>query len=201
MRDIVLGAELFKPVGSAASCRYNGVICKYLYTLGALFDIHALAHVALENDVVALIAEEHIDAVFNQVLLYRIIYILRFFGTEVADRAVNKAKSRLYGALSDLLDLLLASHTLNMSVRAELKVNFICIFYRLLRDVDAYELRELAADLGAERELPVREGARAREAGRDVAIGLAVDALVGLRLGAAALFDRLTLFDHHDFFL
>ena len=71
----------------------------------------------------------------------------------------------------------------------------------LLADFVRLPSKALAADLGAERELPVREGARAREAGRDVAIGLAVDALVGLRFGAAALFDRLTLFDHHDFFL
>src|SRR5699024_6431633 len=50
-------------------------------------------------------------------------------------------------------------------------------------------------------ELPVGEGAGAGKAGGDMAVGLAVDALLGLALGAAALLDGLALFHHDDVLL
>ncbi|CAN4014569.1 Transposon-encoded protein TnpW, partial [Dysosmobacter welbionis] len=53
---------------------------------------------------------------------------------------------------------------------------------------------QVAAHLIAEGELAVGEGAGAGEAGGDVAVGLAVHALLGLVLGAVALFHRLSLF-------
>ena len=199
MGDIMLSAELFEPVRAAAPCRYYGVLREYLYVLLALADIDALAAVAVEDYIVALVAEEHIDAVFYEILLDGVVDILRLLRAEVAYRAVDKAKTRFYGALSYLLDLLLAADALNMGVRAELEVDAVGIFYCLLSGFVAYELGELTADLGAQRQLAVRERTCAGEARGDMAIGFAVDALVCFRFGAAALFDRLTLFNHHNF--
>ena len=199
MGDIMLSAELFEPVRAAAPCRYYGVLREYLYVLLALADIDALAAVAVEDYIVALVAEKHIDAVFYEILLDGVVDILRLLRAEMAYRAVDKAKTRFYGALSYLLDLLLAADALNMGVCAELEVDAVGIFYCLLSGFIAYELGELTADLGAQRQLAVRERARAGEARGDMTIGLAVDALVCFRFGAAALFDRLTLFDHHYF--
>ena len=98
----------------------------------------------------------------------------------MAYRAVNEAKTRFYRALSYLLDFLLASDALNMGVRAELEIDAVGIFNSLLRHIVADEFGELTADLGAQGQFAVRECASAGEPGRYVAIGLAVDALVGL---------------------
>ena len=57
MGDIMLSAELFEPVRAAAPCRYYGVLREYLYVLLALADIDALAAVAVEDYIVALVAE------------------------------------------------------------------------------------------------------------------------------------------------
>ena len=199
MGYIMLSAELFEPVRAAASGRDDRVIREDLYVLVALADIDALALVALKNYVVALVAEEHVNAVFDEILLDGIVYVLRLLGAEVAYRAVNEAKTRFYRALSYLLDFLFASDALNMSVRAELEIDAVGIFNSLLRHIVADELGELTAYLGAQGQFAVRECARAGEPGRYVAIGLAVDALVCFRFGAAALFNRLTLFNHHNF--
>lgn len=183
----MLSAELFEPVRATAPCRYYGVLREYLYVLLALADIDALAAVAVEDYIVALVAEKHIDAVFYEILFDGVVDILRLLRAEVAYRAVDKAKTRLYGALSYLLDLLLAADALNMGVRAELEVDAVGIFYCLLSGLVAYELGELTADLGTQRQLAVRERARAGEARGDMTIGFAVDALVCFRFGAAAL--------------
>ena len=201
MRDIMLSAELFEPVRAAASGRDDRVIRENLYVLVALADIDTLALVALKNYVVAFVAEEHVNAVFDEILLDGIVYVLRLLGAEVAYRAVNEAKTRFYRALSYLLDFLFASDALNMSVRAELEIDAVGIFNSLLRHIVADELGELTADLGAQGQLAVRERARAGESRGDVAVGLAVHADLRLSLRTGSFLNGNALLHDEHFLL
>ena len=125
---------------------------------------------------------------------------MRLLGAEVADRAVNQAQARADSARADTLDLLRVLKALNVLIGAKLKINAVGIVDDLLRLPLADERGQVAADIAAQRELAVRERARAGETGRDVAIRLAVHALAGLGLRAAAVFNRLPLLDHDDLF-
>ena len=66
---------------------------------------------------------------------------------------------------------------------------------RLLRQILADQLRKVAADLVAEGKLAVRKRARARKASRDMAVRLAVHALLRLYLRAASVLDRAPFFN------
>ena len=142
-------------------------------------------------------AEEHVDALGTQVVLQRQVELLRLFGAEVADGAVDELQACANGAAADDADLIGVGHALHMGVRAEFQVDLVRIVNEGLGKVRADEVREIAADLVVQRELAVRECACAGEAGRDVA-GLAVHALLRLALRAGALFHALALFDHQN---
>ena len=60
---------------------------------------------------------------------------------------------------------------------------------------------KLAAHCVGERKFAVRERARTRKSGGDVAVGLAIAARSAVCLGALALFDGLTLFDDDYLFV
>ena len=94
-------------------------------------------------------------------------------------------------------DLLVVADALDMLVCAELKVDLIRVVYRLLRQALAYERGQVAADFAGQRELAVRERARAGKAGGDMAARAAVHAHARLDLRAAALLQRAALFDHN----
>ena len=122
------------------------------------------------------------------------------FRAEMADRAAHEPQSRADGARADGLDLLGLDLALDVLVRAEFEIDTVRIFDGLLRRVRADERGQIAADLVAERKLAVGEGARAGKAGRDGAVGLAVEAAFCFRLGAVAVFHGLALFDDGDLF-
>ena len=142
-------------------------------------------------------AEEHVDALGTQVVLQRQVELLRLFGAEVADGAVDELQACANGAAADDADLIGGGHALHMGVRAEFQVDLVRIVNEGLGKVRADEVREIAADLVVQRELAVGERACAGEAGRDVA-GLAVHAFLRLALRAGALFHALAFFHERD---
>ena len=201
--DVVLGADLFKPVCPAAAGGDDDPARRDLAPVrigpaGAARN-DAAAGIALQQDVVAFGLEPHLHARVLQVALDIEVKLLGAFGAQVADRTVDKLQARLDAALADLLDLGAFVHAFHMRVGAEFQVNFIGIVDEVLGKLFADELGQLAADLPREREFAVRKCARAGKAGRDRAGGLAVDAVAGLGFGAVAAFDRLAFFDQQNF--
>lgn len=158
---------------------------------------NAAAAAAAHDDVLARAAEEHPHAGRAGVLDAE-VDLMRLLGAEVADRAVDQAQARADGARADALDLPPCSQGPDVLIGAELEINAVGIVDDLLRLPLADKRGQVAADIAAQRELAVRECARAGETGRDVAIRLAVHALAGLGLRAAAVFNGLPLFDHDD---
>ena len=118
----------------------------------------------------------------------------------MADGAVHQLQACLNGVLADLLALLVITETLNVLVRTEIQIDLVSVVDGLLCQLWGDEGGQIAAHLIAQRELAVGKRAGAGEAGGNVAVGLAVDALFRLVLGAMAVFYRLALL-HHDNFL
>ena len=196
----VLEADLLQPVGAAAAGGDDGVPGLDGVVLVPIVRHDAAAAPVTHDDVLARAAEEHLHAVVAQVVLDTEVDLVRLLGAEVADRAVNQAQARADSARADTLDFLRVLKALNVLIGAKLKINAVGIVDDLLRLPLADERGQVAADIAAQRELAVRERARAGETGRDVAIRLAVHALAGLGLRAAAVFNRLPLLDHDDLF-
>ena len=117
----------------------------------------------------------------------------------VADGAVHQLEARLDGPLADFLPVLRVFQALDVGVRAEIQVDFVRVVDGLLGQVRANESGQVPAHLVAQGQLSVREGPRAGEAGGDVAVGLAVHALVGLSLGTAAVLHGPALFHYQNF--
>ena len=102
--------------------------------------------------------------------------------------------------LADLLALLVIAETLNVLVRTEIQIDLVSVVDGLLGHLRGDEGGQVAAYLIAEGQLAVGKRTGAGEAGGDMAVGLAVDALFRLVLGAVPVFHRLSLL-HHDNFL
>ena len=88
-----------------------------------------------------------------------------------------------------------------MRVRTEIQIDLVSVVDGLLRQLRGDEGGQIAAHFIAEGQLAVGKSAGTGEAGGDVAVGLAVDTLLRLVLGAVAVFYRLALFYHDDFLL
>ena len=199
MGNIVLRAELFQPICAPAAGGHHGVLCIDLHVHLAVGHGNALADVVFQNQIAALIAEVHLHAVFLKILLNGVVNTLCLFRTHVADGAVHQFQSRLNGVLADLLPLLVVAETLNVLVRTEVQIDLVGVVDGLLRQLRGDEGGQIAAYLIAEGQLAVRKRTGTGKAGGDVAVGLAVDALFRLVLGAVAVFHRLSLFHHDDF--
>ena len=118
----------------------------------------------------------------------------------MANRAVNQFKSRLNGALADLLNLFRVADTLNMSVCAKFKVNFIRVVNRFLRQILADKLGQIAAHLIGKRKLAVRKRTGSGKSCCDMAIGLAIHAFACYCLGAFSFFNGFALFNYYNAF-
>jgi len=90
MRDAVLRADILQPVRAASAGRDDDRLCKQLKALLAVVEQHALTDVVFEDQVFAGVTEEHLYSIFKQILLDGIVDVLRLFGAEVADRAVDE---------------------------------------------------------------------------------------------------------------
>ena len=196
----VLEADLLQPVGAAAAGGDDGMLGLDGIILMPVVRYDTAAAAIAHNDVLARAAEEHLYAVVAQIVFDAEVDLMRLLRAEVADRTVDQAQTRADGTRADALDLLRILESLDVLVGAELEVNAVGIVDDLLRLTLADERGQIAADIAAQRELAVRERARAGETGRDVAIRLAVHALAGLGLRAAAVFNGLPLLDHDDLF-
>ena len=196
----VLEADLLQPVGAAAAGGDDGMPGLNGVVLMPVVRHDAAAAPVAHDDILARAAEEHLHTVIAQVVFDAEVDLVRLLGAKVADRAVDQAQARADGTRADALDLLRVLKALDMLIGAELKINAVGIVDDLLRLPLADERGQVAADIAAQRELAVRERARAGETGRDVAIRLAVHALAGLGLRAAAVFNSLSLLDHNDLF-
>ena len=201
--DVVLGADLLQPVGTAAARADDhsiGIDSMGFLVLGSL-DEYALALLVLQDDVLALGAEQHLHAVVGQIVLDGQIQLLGLFGAQMTDGAVHQLQAGVDGVLADLLDVLAGVDALHMGVCAELEVDLIGVVDQLLRKLLADQGGQVAAHLIGKAQLAVRERASTGEAGGDGAGGTAVDAVAQLGLGAVALFHRLALFHQQDLFL
>ena len=196
----VLEADLLQPVGAAAAGGDDGVPGLDGVVLVPIVRHDAAAAAVAQDDVLARAAEEHLHPVVAQVVFDAEVDLVRLLGAEVADRAVDQTQARADGARADLLDLLRILQALDVLVRAELQIDAVGVVDELLRLLLADEGGQVAADIAAQRELAVRERARAGETGRDVAIRLAVHAPASLGLRAAAVFNGLPLLNHDDLF-
>ena len=201
--DVVLGADLLQPVGTAAARADDhsiGINSMGFLVLGSL-DEHALALLVLQDDVLALGAEQHLHAVVGQIVLDGQIQLLGLLGAQMTDGAVHQLQAGVDGVLADLLDVLAGVDALHMGVGTELEVDLIGVMDELLCELLADQGGQVAAHLIGEAQLAVRERACTGEAGGDGAGGAAVDAVAQLGLGAVALFHRLALFHQQDLFL
>ncbi len=106
MGDVVLGAELFQPVCAAAAGADDHLSGIHGQGFLVALQQHALALVVLEDDVLALGAEQHLHAVVGQIVLDGQIELLGLLGAQVADGAVHQLQAGVDGALADLLDVL-----------------------------------------------------------------------------------------------
>ena len=145
-----------------------------------------------------MVAEPYLHAVFDKILLYRVIYLLSFFGTEMAYRTIYELKTRFYSAFSDLLDFFFLTEPLDVRIRSEVEIYLVGVLYHALSVIFTYKLGELSSYLVTERKLAVGERARAAESRGYMTVGFAVYADVGLCLGATAFFYRNAFFNYKD---
>ena len=133
----------------AAACRNDDVVGIDRLARAAARRLHddALAQRAIEHEIDAAVAEEHVDALGTQVVLQRKVELLRLFGAEVADGAVDELQACANGAAADDADLIGVGHALHMGVRAEFQIDLVRIVNEGLGKVRADEVREIAADL------------------------------------------------------
>ena len=118
----------------------------------------------------------------------------------MADGAVHQPQPRLDGPLADGLDLIRVAQALNMGIRAEFQVDLVRIMDGLLDQVRPHQVGQIPAHLAAQGQLAVGKRACTGKARGDMAIGLAVHALAGLALGAAAVLHSAALLHNQDFF-
>ena len=202
MGDIVFRADFLKPIGAPSSRGDHDIFGHdlLLIPIAGFMDDRTRAGALLENDVVALIAEHHLDAGFFEILLNRKIQIMRLLGSEMADRAIDQFETRFNRAAPDRLNLFALIEAFDVFVGPEGEINLIGVFDEGLDFVEAEKIRKFASDLGRKLEFSIAEGTRARKAGRDGA-RIAVQAFSGDTFGAAPRLDRMAFFDHQNLFL
>ena len=163
VKDVVLLAQARQPLGPAAARGDDGLVGlhRQLDATHGLVTHHAAAYAVLHDDIVAIVAEDQLHALLLQVVLDGQIDLLRLLRTQMTDGAVHQFEARLDGALADLLDLVLVAQTLDLRVRAELQIDGIGVVDQLLGLLVADQLWQVAAHLGAQRQLAVGKRARA----------------------------------------
>ncbi|MPM19509.1 hypothetical protein SDC9_65935 [bioreactor metagenome] len=192
---MMIGTDILEPVGaSAAGCDNNSVGKKFL----AVPEPYAETLSVFDHKILALASKQDFDAVIQKILLNVIINFLCPFGTKMSDRAVDKLQSRPDGPLTDILDGCGIPEPFNLAVRSKLKVNTVDIVDGILHGLLADKLRQVAADFGRQRQLSIRKCAGPGKSGCDMAVGLAVEALMGAGLGANPFFNRQPLFKNSD---
>jgi len=199
---MVLVAQTLQPVRTASAGCNDRMACDNLtigFSARRVTDTDAAAHTVLQNQIIALITEQNLHAVFDEPRLNRTVKRLRLFSAEMEDRTLDKLKSCIDGAAADLLNLFGVTDALDVRICTEIEINFIGIFDHFLCEIVADQIRQNAADLSREGQLAVRKCTGTGESGCNMAVRLAVNALTRDRFRTASLLNRLTLFDDDDF--
>ena len=89
MGDVVLRTNFFQPVRTAAAGADDHFIRIDAAQAVAVLQQHAFALLVLEDDVLALGAEQHLHAVVGQIVLDGQIQLLCLLGAQMADGAVH----------------------------------------------------------------------------------------------------------------
>ncbi|MPM86470.1 hypothetical protein SDC9_133559 [bioreactor metagenome] len=199
--DIVFGAELFQPVRTAAARGHNGMLCNDLLVGLSVGNGDAFAYIIFQNNVGALVAEQNLHTLLQQILFDGKVQALRLLRPQVADGAVHQLQARLNGVLADLLALGVVAKTLDMLVGAEVQIDLVSVVDGLLSQILSDQGRQIAAHLIGKRQLSIGKCSRAGKAGGNVAVGLAVHTVSRFVLGAVALFHALSLLHHNDLLL
>ena len=199
MGNVVLGADLFQPVRTAATRGNNDLLGVDVADAVLLAQADALADGIFEDDVLALGTEQHLNTGVGQIVLDVQVELLGLLGAQVADWAIDQLQARLDSALADVLDVGAFVDALYLRISAEFQVDLIGVVDQFLGKVLTDQVGQFAADLVGQGQLAVRECARAGKAGGDGTGRLAVYADAGFILGAVALFHRLALFDEQNF--
>ena len=116
--------------------------------------LHSLV---LQDDVLALGAEQHLHAVVGQIVLDGQIQLLGLLGAQMTDGAVHQLQAGVDGVLADLLDVLAGVDALHMGVGTELEVDLIGVMDELLCELLADQAGQVAAHLIGEAQLAVRD--------------------------------------------
>ena len=148
--NVVFCAYVLQPVSSPPAGRHHDMLrlVEGLLFLCVLRN-HTLADAVLDHQIFAAMPEQHIHALLLQIFFNRQIKLLRLLRSQMPDWAVHQLKSRLNGALSDILHLVGIRHALHMGVSPELQINLIRVVDELLREFLPHQSREVAAHLVA----------------------------------------------------
>ena len=149
MGDVVLGADLFKPLGSSSAGCDDRLFGIYFFGVVLFADVNSLTNIAVENDVGAFVAEKYLHPVVQKPMLKSEIQILCLFGSEMADGTVHEFKSRLNGTLADFLDLVVAVNAFNVFVGTEFEIYFVGIINGFLSKILPDKGGQVSADLVA----------------------------------------------------
>ena len=134
--DVVLGAQLFQPVGAAASgADHHRVRIDGLGLAARLADQHAPAYIPFQQDVFTLGGEQHLHPLGLQVFFHRQVQLMGLFGAQVADGAIHQLEAGLDGVLADLPDLLAGVDALHMGVGPEVQIDLVGVIDQLLGKV------------------------------------------------------------------
>ena len=138
---------------------------------------------------------EQVHARVKEMLLDAPVDLLRMLGAQMAYGAVDELEVGADGTTTNLGHRLGILDALDVRVRAKVQIDLIATLDGRRCERHPDEVRQIAAHVGRERELAVRESASTRET-RGNAAGLAANAVTDLLLGAeAALNGQSALYD------
>ena len=193
----MLAAHALQPVGPAPAGGHHRVTGAQLVgALGALRR-HARAGIAVHEHLSAGGAEAQVHARVDQVALQARVQLARPLRAQVAQRAVHELEARLDGAQTYAVHLRARAGTLHAAVGAERQIHAVHLPDGRLHGLVADEVGQIAAHLARQRQLAVRERARAREPRGDAA-RLAAEARPARLLGARAVLHGQPLVQHDD---
>ena len=102
---MLCSAQIFPAVRTAAARGNNDLLGVDVADAVLLAQADALADGILEDDVLALGTEQHLNTGVGQIVLDVQVELLGLLGAQMADGAVNELQTRLNGALADVLDV------------------------------------------------------------------------------------------------
>ena len=157
MSDIVLGTDFLQPFGtSSAGCNYRFIGCYFNGIIFACY-IYSVAGVSVKNNVGTFVPEKNLHPVILEPMFKGKIELLRLFCSQMANRTVNKLKTRLNSPFADFLNLFGIFNAFDVLVGTKLKINFIGIINGFLCKIFSDERGQISPNLITQRKLPAPE--------------------------------------------